>query len=608
MKKWFKVCISLGLVLIILISGILIYYRDNKNTITYQYNNNLSQNLSFISNTAVNNTLSKCYYESKDFAGFSSATMTSTPNIYLIDWTLSIMKKFDFSNDAYLGIKSCYESIDINKIQYEELEKLRLISSINKSLNISNYNKAETLILLMKHYNDDDSLFYWKDKNEDISNKLLATCIILQILGNLDINIGQREKIKLKLLDLYSKDEYFTYGDIKSNLIDKGGCIIKSLILLGVKYNNSIKNREDWITYYNDEVYDIVSFDPFSLEILKELISLNNFFGKELPKNPKFMEKLFKEKQSFEGLGYGNNSFNVDPHYIDVLLEISSYNNFEFPFKVELFKYINDSIISKFVKFGDCKIAISDNYYGIVLANKFGFIYDKIKVFNFLNSWYTKNIEENSGINSTDKLVDLYYLLLSYNEFQVKIENDGEIIYSVNNFLNNIEYTSESVLKDITYIKIGLDIINMLNEKPSNNVKEKLKTLLNNISEDDKFYTNITVTDIYEINQYINCNAKAKINTKILENLEKLKLDGGYKFRQINNNEYIGEPDIISTSKAIKVKNNLIGITFEDKIQLNDFISNLKSNENIFKVSENSQTTDLRIIYEGCKILYMIGE
>ena len=592
-----KIKISFLLIFAIIIE--LFASCTSQSTTVYNFDNNFKYDQSLINKKDIKKILNKCYFESKSFAGFSSATINNKPKIYLIDWTLSIMRKFQFSNDIYSNVKDSYNSIDLKSEHYTELEKLRLITSINKNLYIDNYDKKKVINLLMKHYDKHDSLFFWNNDTEDLSEKLTATGIVLEIFNNMNIKMEYSKNVEEKLLYLYNKDEYFTIGDVKENIINKGGCIISNLYLLGNLDNNKTKSRLTWLEYYNKTVYDSIGFDAFSLEILKKMIIINRYFGKELPRNQKYLAELFKTQSSFEGVGYYEDSFNVDPHYIDILLDICSYNKYEYPLKDKLIEYINGNIESGFTKLGDYKIVIPDNYYGIVLANMFGYTYDTNKVKGFLKSWFQRNIEENSTINSNDKLYDLYFTLLSYKELNIKISNEEEIVNGVDNFLNSFDYSNISISDHILYIRYGLDIIYMLNHKPSKELSKKISTYLKIYSKSNDNYTNINIADIYQINNYL--GNYDIINVKVKEGLKKLYANGGYKLRINSSNDFLGEPDILSTSKALLVISSFDKISDSDRNEISNFLKTLKKSENYFSVSPNSKSSDLRTIYEFCR-------
>ncbi|MFC5704450.1 hypothetical protein ACFPVX_24490 [Cohnella faecalis] len=566
---------------------------------------------SLISQSEIRKLLKKTYYSGKDVSGFSSIPLYSAPNLYNMYWVLSLNKKLGNDIRDFKDLKELQKisgEFPLSNPNYIELDNLRMITGVYNYLGSPGNNETQIKKIISEHFDNESNLYFWKNKDESMEDKISATNVVLSILNNMNSlsTVKEVSSVKGQLIKLFNNDNYFTNDDINNTIINNGGPIIISLMLLGVTPDEDsikavYKKRIDWINYWN-------SFerknDFYSLMVLNQLIKINTFFKLQLSVENSYVTSYFGDNGSFEGMGYESinstekESLNIEPQYVDMLLNICQSTHFEFPFKKELLQYVNDSIEVSFVKNGDVDITMDDNYYGLKIANSFGFPHDKAKVLQLLNSWVIKNVEEDSNIHDSYKLQQILYVLLSYKELEESFPSTATIENSVVDYLNRLEYkTYPELVETISEYKTGLEILRLLDSKIPKTTKQKIKSILSDEKDNKQLFDNIIVTDISEIIGLLNDNNLSKLlNQKITSSLGNLRFKGGYKQRV----GPLGEPDVYSTAKALKSKK--VEISEKDKIEINSFVLTLKSDHNEFKLSQTGSTGDLKAIFELLQI------
>lgn len=576
---------------------------NNVNKYILTYSNGTLDNIdtNLINNNNLNGLFNKSYYENKDQSIFSSAAISNPePSIYQLYWVTDILKKIDTKDIDLNKIKRVAIDIDKSpdKSNYEELDYLRMIITIYKRLNLEeHFSKNDVVNLLMKHYSKKENLFFLKTENESISDKLSATQMAIDAANNMDIHLDIIDDLKNRLINLYKQDEYFTEINFSTSINNNGGAIICTLYNLGITADNikeKLPERTKWNKYWQDKLYNSTSNDLLSLILIQNMYNIGDFLREPLNIKSDYLDNMFEKKDFFERSELNVGSFIVEPQYIGLQLNLCLRNKYQYPFNIEIKNYINDCLKSNFIKSSDIRISLQDNFYGIKLANKFNFLYDKKKMYNQVYSQYTSYIED-SSITDNEKLNYVYFLLLNCKELNIDITSKKLILKRITSYLNSINFSDYDKISDNLYsIHTCLEIITMINGKLEHNLDTKLINYINDIESKD---TILTLNSIYHtslIMKYIGVE-KFDVSTlsKLKNNLNKFGEHGCYKAKTSD-----GEPDIISTYMGFKIKDILSIITDDDKTKIKDFLINLKSDKDIFKVSKSSvSNSNLRIIY-----------
>jgi hypothetical protein len=340
--------------------------------------------------------------------------------------------------------------------------------------------------------------------------------------------------------------------------------------------------------------------------LFNDMVEINKFYKSNFVVPTVYLDELFKQQLSFYGLGYDMletniEAFNNEPQTINMIIKLCNNNNYTFPYKDELNAYINISIASEFSNDANIKPSITDNYYGLLLADRVDFKYDREKMKKMLESFYTSTVDEDSSINDSKKLLQIYYVVLSYKQLGLTINDKDIIVSSVENYLRNLNInTKDEIFSSISDFKIGFEIINSLNGTISETIKKKAQTLIESADKIDDIYKTIKVADLCNLMIMVDGKkvTSEKYGKKIIDSLSKLKSNGGYKSSIYN----VKDPDIYSTFSAIKIKSYLSSLDDNDKKQLKTYLYSLKDKKTLFKPSISGHGTDLKLIVEALSL------
>lgn len=524
--------------------------------------------------------LYKTYYVNDTTPLFSSVGLLyPSPNSYLMYWVLNIQNILQYPTDKDLA--SIAKFIDIKNENMPEIMKIHQLSGIYSivDLQIDNFSEFEKLI--MNNYDKKSGLFFENNINDNLNVKLNTTKKVLEIYNINDSKITQYTEIKNQVINLYNNDNYFKTTDADSNGI--GNLIIQLLFELGVNYEEykyELKDRYDWLEYWNNRILEQPKIEDINyIYNLKELNYVNKFFNNELIVNRELLNEIFKHYNNFEKT-CGIQLFGaLDAQILSNFIDLCNSLSYEYPYKAELNNYITDCQKSGFNKIGRVNFNIEDNYYGIVLANRFNFEYNIEPMRNHLEKLYTYIIE-NSTIKDSSKLKNMYYLILSLNELNIELNHSEVVSNSIKLYLNQLKnkeeyYTIESI-KDYY---IGLSLLNVLNENIDDNLKKEIENFIRYFDEDGLIYSNIVATNIYYISKYTeNEDLINRVSANITNNcLRNLYINGGYdsskKDSKLN-------PELDSTLEAIKFKKDINILSNEEKEEIKNFLHTYSS-ENI---------------------------
>jgi len=450
---------------------------------------------------------------------------------------------------------------------------------------------------LEKNYDDNLKLFYIRNKNDSIYNKIWISGKILSFLEEDLFNI------ETGLKNTYN-DFNFELSNSNKSFYNSGAIIINALCENNyneyIDFENKLKNwLLSWQQHYdnmrlnnfNDHLFfaDYLYFLELTGKIEdKHIIKSNNFY------NSLTLDyvKLFDLEISHNLFKQNNNPKTNEKVYNKIMLDISN--------KI-------DNLIVENVN-----IDILETTYGIMLADEINFIYDKEKTNNLLNLYYNQKIKNNE--NFYEQIYYLYYYVLSFQmlnlnsretngklDFKIK---ESELQKIIDNTFDKIKINDESLIDDIIVIKQMVDIISNLKIFKNNlNIRKKHVDKIKQIFKyKSKFENNIIITNLYRINYILNLN---EFESKDLANLITIlkNEDGGIKQDTSNNLN----SDLYSTFKILKLL-DFYSISYNNfLINFENFINNLEIEDGIFKLSNDKNIVSLMTISLG-NLIYFQNE
>ncbi|GEM_PF-6553227 len=610
-KKKITILISAVLLIAVVFSGFYVFNNllNSKDTFSYGSNNLQSTDTNLVSISDINKVLKVCNYNGINMECFSSASLFSKPSIYYMYWVLNVMSDSGYKLSQVNNTSNISNLMNLLKSTNLDLDNLRMATGIYSLLKPQGFDKGFVMNEVTKHYDTKSKLFFWKKQDESIADKISATYVALNIINNIGMlkEAKMIPDIKSQLLIMYGEDKFFTLDNANNTIINNGGVIVNSLKILGYKneiVSESVKEKRlSWLNYWNKNITNSLKSDYFSMLLLNEIVKINLFYGSDFPIQKEYWNDFFNNHSSFYGLGYdsiqGNKEvFNVEPQFLFLVTNLCNKSKYSFPYRKELDAFISESVETNFAKNADIKPSIVDNYYGLALANKFGYKYDKIKMEKMLESFYTKYVEEDSNISDHRKFFTVYHLILSYKEMKLYVPDKHVLANSIEEYLSNLKYRDyKETASAIFDFKMGLEVIDILNVQPSKELKEKANETIQNVANMDDIFSSIVVTDLSDViilNKF-DTDKKESYMKKIFDTLNKLHSGGGYKAKDSSN----GEPDINSTLLALKTKSYFGKLDAKEQGQAKNYLYSLKSEGNIFRISQSGSGADLKAIYEA---------
>lgn len=611
-NKFSKYCVY-GLGMFIVTVSLILTFKMilNKNNARISFNQindaNICIDLFNIEKTKKN--IAKTYFSNQNPIQFSSYGFHKNyPNIYSMYWTLKIAKCMNYNIEG-LDIDAYKQFIMTNTDtdnEYPDILKIECEVGICKMLGIEidRQKTSNYLSILNDHY--DSGMFFAEDRNEDLTSKLSTTKQIINIYNDLNVTIDHKNEIIAKLIELYNDDYNFSAQSIIQSL-NTGGIIIETLNNLGFKSNNikTIKDRTNWMDYINNNIsFSLDNKDIRSILYYKIVLNANDFFSNEYNVPKTALDDIVKSGEIYNGVNF------IEPQVFYYVTKIYIRFNYDYYFKNQLINYIDDLKACDFNKLIIVEENIQDNYFGLLLAEKFNFKYDRNRMKDYLKQVFLRNIEENSNISSYEKLQNEYYIILSYRTLGMDMneKNKELIINSLYDYMKGLDEKSfNKRSENLRSYEMCFELIRMLNGSIPDNFKSDAIDFINTITSNDDIYNNIDMCSLYNIIDYIdyrNHNSEIIIK-KIAEGLKKLYVKGGYKSK--TQTEY---PNIISTYKALKFKkeNNLLDINEINEInEINNYVKQYLEEESPFGYKQD-KGMNLNILYHGFLIRTMIND
>lgn len=551
---------------------------------------NDKMNYNILSRSEINHVLQKCRYDSTNTVCFSSVPLFSESSLYQMHWVLSIMTNIGIkpNTNNFINIMNSHNSYLTTE---NSLNDLNLIVSIYSMLHIDMVDKSAILDKLSNHYDSDTHLYFWKNIGETITDKISATYIAFDTYNKLNIIEKSRDLTISSLINLFNDDSFFTEDNANDTILNNGGCIINDLLISNIDINNInldrnvVNKRLKWVKFWISRNDTSISDDFLSIFVLNQLSIICEFFNIDFKIPDKSFDQYFATHEKLSEISNGSNeNYYIDPQFLNILITLCDKNKYPFPLLSDVDEYIKDQNSTNFVKNSNISPDIIDNYYGLLIANNIGFEYNTDGIAKLLNSFYN-SFEENSNISDHTNFTDFYYLILSLQEQKISISsNKSSISDSIIRYIKSLNYDNLSlIVSNINDIEMALEINNILGLDINNEISIVTHEFLDKVYQGDEIYSRIYSVFICDINNLTDGHPYDKYNNKILSSLCNLKANGGYR-----NKSVLNEADISSTLLAVKTKDRLGDLESADKIEIGSFLTSLKSEKSILRLSVSS--------------------
>ncbi len=580
-----KIRVKLAVIfLFIVILGIILflYYYNNRIYIMKDKNSFIEGNiiegsLSEAECININSLLREKVYEDDEYYGFNDNK--ENVDLYTANTFVKIAVTLQ-DNDMINLLNSKLQFL--SNVNTDSMNMLNLIYYVNicEALDI-HYNLGQIYNNLQKYYDNNDRLFYLNSENDSINIKITITALCCNAIKDNELfNIFDLKKGVITAYDHYT---FETSGT--SSLYNSGGDILYCLDVIGEVDKIDLHKHKSWFEYWKNQ------YEVMNIEDVESLLQYSEFF-----KIAKIFDKDYsnqKLKKSYDSMSDGYLSEELDYFMlINSIENIDVYDNAVF--NSVLLENVEEHI--RRGKLFEAKIDLQSTLYGILLADKSGFQYNKEKLQNFINQNY-QLIEES---RDTPEITNyLYYTIILdqiANNFNVNY-NSNFIQEKIDFVLKNIKYGTENGAESIEETRKILEIIMDLQihnvdvhitEKQRKKISKGLKSCWNR----EELKNSFLITDMYIISDILKLDIVKPDDFIQVHNL--LLSNGGNKMKK----DELMAADIFTTYKFEVCLERMNDYTcLEDKKQ---FAESLKIKEGIYCLYDDSED----MLIELASVLY----
>ncbi|SHK16631.1 hypothetical protein [Paramaledivibacter caminithermalis] len=512
--------------------------------------------------------LNKMYYENDNsgffFSNITDQIISNKINYYSISWLFNIgnVINVDFSDYSKEIIMNHFNNIDLRNIEINNRSDLHnLLNRINIEKNIygSIKNKSYYITELLKHYVREEGLFYINNEFEELNSKIQITNIVLQIfdlLREMPKEVRTNTLIKLQELLIIDDNNFSNnQNEFKKNLIDSGIVILDSLRILD-KYTDEnlkedIKKRENWILFWGNELNKHMLKEDIDIITLNQSITTIDSIAKHIGLQLKF-DRKYIEKLDF--------NFIKQMYLRDVQVV---YNT------LLTYHILGEDIPNKTVNFINSNLKywiyecppslnVKELYFALKLAKKFDIQFNQEKIKYSLRKYI-----------NIDKIENIYFLTLIYNELDSKSIENKIVINKINDLIKNFLENPKISTQDFYYL---IELYKNFNLE-STKFEEVINGIDSNLLEKDILNTNYD-KEVYFLVKIAE-SLDIKIDTKLLCNkIEIFKSNKGIYFHDIDHKAQ----SIFSTFRMLELKlNQNLEIDRNEKINNAEFIHSLET-------------------------------
>jgi hypothetical protein len=531
--------------------------------------------------------LDLAYQTDNNYAGFSSKLLTynyreecSWEDVFSLELFRNYYRVGVQEKDHQKIINAVEASnYDYSGLSIQRIYQLTLLKSILDQADFDIQNSIETF------FDEEHNLYTYGDNDNSYIRMLSATYFALATYELLGLESPHIKQIK----NVLSQSEVF-----EALTSEKGSDYFYWIILcnnLNVDLNESCS---DWAMQYNKDL-EATTFDSLQVFTVNLLNKVNAILEIE---NTHLINYVNKYKDHFF-FGDIMASRELTIAFIELQESIKEkliiFENEQLGFLIDHIKSLYKTNLA--VGIDNFNPNPMDTYYGIRLANYYGYKYDKTKTKNYIEDF---NEEFISSADSTDYsfFIFLYFNILSHKEMDLPMSNAKKtmiIDLCLNELFNNAWQDPEQyygqVLENTLFIVETLKILDY-NFTISNikDIETRILTLCNNNAVHETFY----VSEVQLL-----CDM---LGLDILPNLEmtipQLYVGGGFT-------SMINEPDyahINPTARVLRFEKNMNSVDID---QLERFINSFLINgELTYDIDEHG--ADLRLYYNYIRLMHLI--
>lgn len=571
-------------ILFIVIMGMILclYYYNNRNFVmkekySFSEGNMIEGSVTKEECENINSLLAENVYENDKYYGFND----NKENVDFYTANAFAKIAVTLKNDDMVNLL-CSKLLFLNNINTDSMNILNLIYYVNicKSLGIY-YNPDIIFNSLKKYYDSNDKLFYLNSEKDSINIKITLTALCCNTIK--ENELFDIFDIKEGVVAAYNDYKFDTSG--VSSLYNSGGDILHCLNVIGEIDMIDLQKHKSWFENWKNQ------YESMNIESVESLLQYSEFYK---------IAKIFDKNYSNEKIKRFYDSMNgeylvEDMDYfmlVNSIENIDEYNNFDF----------NSILLDKIkgcIQRGELfesKIDVQSTLYGILLADKSGFQYNKDKVQNYINQNYQLIEESRDPLEITNYLYYTIILEQIINNFNVKYDSSfiqKKVDYVLKNIKYDYENGEESIQETRKILEIIMDLqIHNVDIQITEKQRKKIKKGLKSCWKQEELTNSFFITDMYIISDILKLDI---VNTDDFNQIHnRLLSDGGNKMY----NDKTMAADIFTTYKfeiCLERMNNYDYLEEKKK-----FAESLKIKEGIYCLYNDSEN----LVIELASVLY----
>ncbi len=568
-------------VLLLVVAGILAFsYRQIKvKESTFIEAPNLIKDLTEEEKANINRYLAYMQIQEEDRFGFTTTTGgASSLDLYNANALVSLVTMLpDYDLSGLRESMVFLESVNPRNLDFLNLVYLANIGQkLELVLNDSQLNDC-----LAKYYDDKTQLFFMSKPDDGIHIELVATLNVLRAFGNqLDMDrFCVVEGVKNALA------EYEFLMESTNTMFNSGGDILCCLGALGLQKSVDEKQLEEWLDYWK------VPYEEMSLNTLSDALIFSSFAEVMQVFMPDYgCERIYEyycslDRQQLEEIE-------------DILMLSDVLKNGVTLDNATVNKALSEKAREQTEHLIAMGIDVRATVFGVALAEKTGFPYNKEKVKKYIQDTYNSYGESESLYI---RVQTLYYNLMLdqlVNGYDQDY-NDAFFQKQVNDLLSECNFGEQNLAADISSARRIVEIVSDLRTfgvDISLNSRQytKLKNALEDFRQNTMLWESALIIDAYIIDDRLSLGVVVEEDLgKVLHSLTK---DGGVC-------QYVDEtarPDICTTYLFFSLLNGMNEYSYLESQK--GFVLQTKVEEGVYTYDNEKSIIDLSTIAYGNSI------
>lgn len=468
-----------------------------------------------------------------------------------------------------------------------ELDEICIFAELTSMLECSCFDK-KLEIAIEEHYDSAKGMYCYnrEGKSEELIKQIGASYYAICALKNINSYSSHEEEISDKLRQFFCGVTEKWEDEVK---------LYMPLLLaneLGMEFSEL---NFDIIEYLEDnESYDIpTEYSTGDITIVEIILKVNNLFGYRNNLIEEYMEKNIDNNQSFI---FEENIFDKERCRFE-LLYYYMYKEKDIDTRTykEVRAYLERALENLCVPYNSDQLSIVYTYYGIKMANIFGYAIDLEKIKHTIDMQYLPYCLDELNIGEFNYVLDTYFAILLADEFECELSKMDKRILKNNleTVISEFDYTSQNNVYNILYqSQFILEIFRKEGIRLDQELLLQLMEYVDYLVNSEYCRNTFMLAELALIYEIQGKEWPNELKSQISEMEKTLRIGEVYRA-----STYVDVPDVTTTVKVSRI------IPCERNYEMREFLKG-QIYKNIPTMNEDLKQTDIRYYYNYVKLWY----